>query len=404
MKGMRGFEPDIEILGSHDWYSEYAEFLIAEQHGDGSWTGEVWYGRDMSTATGVLILTPEVFVSPPVAVAKAVPTEASPGTVITFDHSASFHRDPLRILSAFRWDFDENGIWDFETNDIDAKPTHIYDDQIGCGDEVVHLASLEVEDDLGNTDVDDETVTIRINLNNHPPVADGDPTDSYPNYYVLAGGAVLLDATHSYDPDETHNDFITMWEWDLNNDGIFETSGETHQFQIPGDWEPGSIHTVTLRVTDDGFWASECGGQPNLTDETTILIAVGEGPDCSQAIPGTSKIWPPNHKMMDIDVLGVTNTQGEPAEITIIGITQDEPLNGLGDSDTSPDGIGVGTSIVQVRAERSGTGNGRVYEISFIARDDSGAECVGSVNVSVPHDKKEEAIDDGQIYDSTEVN
>ena len=101
--------------------------------------------------------------------------------------------------------------------------------------------------------VDDETVIIRINLNNHPPVADGDPTDSYPNYYVLAGGALLLDATQSYDPDETHGDFITMWEWDLNNDGIFEASGETLQFQIPEDWESGSIHTVTLRVTDDGY-------------------------------------------------------------------------------------------------------------------------------------------------------
>jgi hypothetical protein len=108
--------------------------------------------------------------------------------------------------------------------------------------------------------------------------------------------------------------------------------------------------------------------------------------------------------MEEIDVLGVTNTQGEPAEITVIGITQDEPVNGLGDGDVSPDGMGVGTSTAQVRAERSGTGNGRVYEISYIAVDDSGAECVGSVNVSVPHNKKKEAIDDGQYYDSTELN
>ena len=140
-----------------------------------------------------------------------------------------------------------------------------------------------------------------------------------------------------------------------------------------------------------------------LADETTLLIAVGEGPDCSQAIPSISKLWPPNHKMVSIDVLGVTNAQGESAEITIIGINQDEPVNGLGDGDTSPDGTGVGTSTAQVRAERSGTGNGRVYEISFVAVDDSGAECVGSVNVSVPHNKKKEAIDDGQVYDSTKL-
>ena len=210
MKGMRGFEPNLPLIGSHDWYAEYADFLIDNQYTDGSWTSDVWFGRDLATAMGVLILTPEVFVSPPVAVAKASPREASPGAVITFDHSESFHRDPNRNLVAFRWDFDEDSVWDFETDDINAKPTWIYDDSIECGQEVQHRAVLEVEDDLGNTDVDDETVIIRINLNNHPPVADGDPTDSYPNYYVLAGGTLLLDATQSYDPDETHGDFITI--------------------------------------------------------------------------------------------------------------------------------------------------------------------------------------------------
>jgi hypothetical protein len=277
MKGMRGFEPDLTLVGSHDWYAEYAEYLIASQYGDGSWTGDVWFGRDLSTATGVLILTPEVFVSPPVAVAKASPREASPGAVITFDHSESYHRDPNRSLVAFRWDFDEDGTWDVETGDITANPTWIYDDAIICGEEVQHLAVLEVEDDLGNTDVDDETVVIRINLNNHPPVADGDPTDSYPNYYVTARTTVVLDASQSYDPDETQGDFITNWEWDLNNDGTFDASGETYEFLVPDTWTPGSLHTVTLRVTDEGAWASGCGGDPNLTDETTIVLAVGAG-------------------------------------------------------------------------------------------------------------------------------
>ena len=70
----------------------------------------------------------------------------------------------------------------------------------------------------------------------------------------------------------------------------------------------------------------------------------------------------------------------------------------------SPDGAGVGTSTAQVRAERSGNENGRVYDIRFIAQDNSGARCEGSVNVYVPHDKKDMAIDDGQFYDSTEIN
>jgi hypothetical protein len=401
MKGMRGFEPDLKMIGSRDWYAEYADFLIANQYSDGSWTSDIWYDRDLATASGILILTPEVFASPPVAVAKASPTEASPGTVITFDHSDSFHRDPQRELVAFRWDFDEDGTWDSETGDITANPTWIYDDQIVCGEEVQHLAVLEVVDDLGNTDIDDETVVIRINLNNHPPVADGDPTDSYPNYYVTPGETVVLDASQSYDPDEGQGDSIIYWEWDLNNDGTFEVSGETHGFSIPQDWEPGSLHTVTLRVTDDGSWASECGGDLNLTDEITVTIGVGSGLECSNAEPSISKLWPPNHEIAEVNILGLTGSQGDPAIITITAITQDEPVNGLGDGDQTPDGSGVGTSTARIRSERSGIGNGRVYNIRFIALDNSGASCEGSASVYVPHDKKDVAIDDGQLYDST---
>jgi len=126
-------------------------------------------------------------------------------------------------------------------------------------------------------------------------------------------------------------------------------------------------------------------------------------PDCSNAVPSTSKIWPPNHKMVDIEVLNVTDPNGDPVTITIDSITQDEPVNGGGDGNTEPDGDGIGTDVAQARAERSGNGNGRVYEISFTAADNQGGECKGTVQICVPHDKRKrnECIDDGQVYDST---
>ena len=61
----------------------------------------------------------------------------------------------------------------------------------------------------------------------------------------------------------------------------------------------------------------------------------------------------------------LSDADGDPVTITITGITQDEPTNGLGDGDTSPDGKGIGTSTASVRAERSGKANGRVYIIYF---------------------------------------
>jgi hypothetical protein len=115
-------------------------------------------------------------------------------------------------------------------------------------------------------------------------------------------------------------------------------------------------------------------------------------------------LWPPNHTLVPIGIAGITDPDGDLVTITITGITQDEPTNGLGDGDTAPDGFGVGTTQAQVRAERSGTANGRVYAISFRAEDGKDGACTGVVAVGVPHDqgKGSTPIDDGQKYDSSE--
>ncbi len=187
----------------------------------------------------------------------------------------------------------------------------------------VNNLSVFVEFISNVTDDDDSTKSARSlihrdgvddnkNLTNRPPVPVGDPTDSNPNYYVTPGEKVVLDATQSYDPDEIYGDKIVLWEWDLNNDGEYDgeddASGETYSFLVPEEWEPGSEHSVSLRVTDDGTWASECGGIPSLTGEQAIILAVSSGFDCSTAEPNISKLWPPNHKMVDIRIVGVVSS------------------------------------------------------------------------------------------------
>ena len=86
-------------------------------------------------------------------------------------------------------------------------------------------------------------------------------------------------------------------------------------------------------------------------------------------------------------------------QITFTSVTQDEPVNGLGDGDTSPDAAVSGNQIL-LRAERAGTGNGRVYVVPFTAANTDGASCSGSVKVSVPHSKKDPAIEGAQLYNS----
>jgi hypothetical protein len=100
--------------------------------------------------------------------------------------------------------------------------------------------------------------------------------------------------------------------------------------------------------------------------------------------------------------MGVTDPNDDAVTITVTGITQDEPVRVLGSDNTSPDGV-IQAGSASVRAERSATGNGRVYQVSFEAEDGKGGSCTGAVKIGVPHSMKKglTAIDDGQLYDST---
>lgn len=133
-------------------------------------------------------------------------------------------------------------------------------------------------------------------------------------------------------------------------------------------------------------------------------------PDCSQVYPSLGCLWPPNHQMVPVSVLGITDPDGDLVTITITGITSDEPTasdKGSGGAKYAPDASGVGIATAIIRSERSGNRDGRVYAINFAANDGKGGECAGSVKVNVPHDQSSEdctAIDSGQNYDATQIN
>ncbi|MHC4963926.1 MAG: proprotein convertase P-domain-containing protein [Planctomycetota bacterium] len=125
-------------------------------------------------------------------------------------------------------------------------------------------------------------------------------------------------------------------------------------------------------------------------------------PDCSGAYASVDELWPPNHKYRGVTIEGVTDVDDDPITITITGIFQDEPVDGLGDGNTCPDGDSVG-GVAMVRAERAGGADGRVYHIFFLAEDGEGGACEGSVTVCVPHDQAGDGcVDQGPLYDSTD--
>ena len=307
-KGMRSFLPAYELIGGthRDWYSEFADFLLASQTADGEWNNDNrWMsGHPMAHGLGLLIMIPSVFETPPVAVAQAEPVLAGPGDTITFNHSGSYSPSADHPIVTWRWNFfdapedDLNGngsiepdeiVWEVETNDPDFRPTYVYSPEIDFGEEVQFGITLQVEDSAGLVHTDDESVLVKISYVNHPPVVRAHPAGNDKVYPTSPGGVVRLDAGTSFDPDDDDApngdapaDHITVIRWDLDRDGTFETEGAQVNWTIPNDWEAGKEGVVEVEVCDDGRWIgetdAECGGDCSVCSQGSARIRVNGTP------------------------------------------------------------------------------------------------------------------------------
>ncbi|HUQ33742.1 MAG TPA: alpha/beta hydrolase [Pyrinomonadaceae bacterium] len=158
---------------------------------------------------------------------------------------------------------------------------------------------------------------------------------------------------------------------------------------------PFSLNACRMRTV----YAIADDGAGNRSEVFSYKIA-NLPPDVSLAQPSIATLWPANHRMVAISIEGVSDPDCDPVTIAITRITQDEATDGTGDSDACPDAHGVGASIAQLRAERSGNGNGRVYTIYFTASDGHGGVTQGNVKVNVPKKSRGTAVDDGVMVDS----
>ncbi len=132
---------------------------------------------------------------------------------------------------------------------------------------------------------------------------------------------------------------------------------------------PLGTNTVGVRVTDSENNSASCS--------TTVTVVDTKPPVIRSATATPSVIWPPNHKMVYVEVKADVIDQCGPAAWKVMSVHSNESVNGLGDGDTAPDWMIVNRHAVYLRAERSGNGSGRIYSIVIQARDASG-------NVSEP--------------------
>ncbi len=199
------------------------------------------------------------------------------------------------------------------------------------------------------------------------------------------GASVTLDGSASTD-DGPLEQLTYTWTWDGGS-----AEGVSPVVILP----PGTT-TVTLTVSDG-----------EMSDTDTVNITVQDTTKPEITISGKPVVlWPPNHKYQTVSIsdLGISVVDAcDPdvniSDIVITSVSSDEPEDapGKGDGDTVKDIVIKSSQTVDLRAERQGDGNGRVYTINFEVADKYGNIAEGACKILVPHDQGEEdaVIDDG---------
>jgi hypothetical protein len=176
--------------------------------------------------------------------------------------------------------------------------------------------------------------------------------------------------------------------------GSFPASASgTVNVNVPG------TYTITYNATDPaGNPATPMTRTVNVVDTTAPVITLnGNEP----------ALWPPNHKYQSFSVtdfvIGATdscNTSLGVTNVVISQVTSDELEDSGGDGHTLKDiVIAPDCRSVQLRAERDGGGDGRVYTITFKVTDSSGNVGTATAQVTVPKSQAGgPAIDSGVHY------
>jgi hypothetical protein len=202
---------------------------------------------------------------------------------------------------------------------------------------------------------------------NLPPVANAGP-DQTLECTGGGGASVMLNGTGSSDPDGDPLTYTWTGPFGVAN-------GPTPVVNLPV-----GVHVVTLTVDD--------GHEGTAMDTVTITVVDTTPPTIHSVTATPGSLWPPNHKMVGVSLtVSVTDVCHGSASCQIVSVSSNEPENGLGDGDTAPDWTITGDLTVNLRAERSGNGSGRVYTITVQCTDASGNSATKSVNVTVPHSK-----------------
>ena len=207
------------------------------------------------------------------------------------------------------------------------------------------LAKETLKFKLTVTDSSDEFATDEMEVVvanvDHAPIANAGGV-----IVIGEASAVTLNGSFSSDPD---GDALTYAWVQTEGPGVTLTGADTAtpSFSTPFVSAGGATLKFKLTVLDP------FGGQ-SCDIATVSVVNTNDPPNITGAAASLGTLWPPDHRMVYISIAGVVDPNNN-ATITITGVTQDEPTNGLGDGDTAIDAIINPDGTVLLRAPAGAT-------------------------------------------------
>jgi large repetitive protein len=201
------------------------------------------YAVPAAAAALLLIVTQVVLAVPPENVSFTITPNSTPevNQPRTFTASAT---DPDNDITAYEWDFEYCGSAACFAPDANGESVeHTYTTS------GLRNAALRVTDGMTNDTTNDQVITAQpVNVTPPPPPANEPPTASFtiePNP-ASVGQDVTFDGSASTDPEDTEPFPDTNYDWDLDGNGTFESSGRIvrRSYATPG------ARTIRLQVTD----------------------------------------------------------------------------------------------------------------------------------------------------------
>jgi HYR domain len=148
--------------------------------------------------------------------------------------------------------------------------------------------------------------------------------------------------------------------------------------------DPASGSSFPLGETEVVCTARDDFGQ-EAVGTFTVTVSDTIDPMISSISATPNVISPPNHQLVDVQVTVEATDVVDPVPgCHVFDVTANEPVTGPGSGNTNFDWRITGALEVELRAERSGEGTDRVYQVHVVCTDSSGNSARGKVEVTVP--------------------